>query len=53
MATAHVMRSPSGGVSDIEEGEEAKGIAWKREEGRKEGRKERKKEALRKEGRKH
>ena len=32
MATAHVMRSPSGGVSDIEEGEEAKGIAWKRAE---------------------
>ena len=30
MATAHVMRSPSGGVSDIEEGEEAEGIVWKR-----------------------
>ena len=41
MATAHVMRSPSGGVRNIEEGEEAEGIVWKRKIGRnKEGRKE-------------
>ena len=40
MATAHVMRSPSGGVRNIEEEEEAKGIVWKGKEGRKEGRME-------------
>ena len=51
MATAHVMRSPSGGVRNIEEGEEAEGIVLKRKGGRKEGRKEGWKEASREKGR--
>ena len=55
MATAHVMRSPSGGVRNIEEGEERGLCGRGREEGKKEGKKERrkegKKEALREKGR--
>ena len=60
MATAHVMRSPSGGVRNIDEGEEAEWIVWKRKGGRKDGWKERKKERKkegkkegRKDGKKH